>query len=134
MSVEFFKKLTESHPFITVCSYNGQEFVGVVQNRDDSITTFYDYGSIVEGELKQLFLTLADEWWWNSNRMIPIHLFLKEDWLPFRPFLKTFNNKGLEILHGPITSMNELAKKRIKRKSITLVKRMPPDFLDKDSY
>ena len=46
------------------------------------------------------------------------------DWTIFRPYLKTFNNKGLEILHGPATSMNELAKKRIKRKSITLVKRM----------
>lgn len=134
MSIDFFKKLSESHPFITVCSYNGQEFVGIIQNRDDAITTFYDYGSIIESELKQLFLTLADEWWWNSNRMIPIHLFLKDDWRPFRPFLKTFNNKGLEILHGPITSMNDLSKKRVKRKSITLVKRMPPDFLDTDSY
>lgn len=134
MSSDFFKKLSESHPFITVCSYNGQEFVGIIQNRDDAITTFYDYGSIVEGEVKQLFLTLADEWWWNSNRMIPIHLFLKDDWRPFRQFLKTFNNKGLEILHGPVTSMNDLAKKRVKRKSITLVKRMPPDFPGIDSY
>lgn len=134
MSNDFFKKLSESHPFITVCSYNGQEFIGVVQNRDDSITTLYDYGSIVDPDLKKLFLSLADEWWWNSNRMIPIHLFLKSDWLPFRTFLKTFNNKGLEILHGPVTSMNDLTKKRIKRKSITLVKRMPPDFHEGDSY
>ena len=134
MSVDFFKKLSESHPFITVCRYNGQEFVGIIQNRDDAITTVYDYGDIVESEIKQLFLTLADEWWWNSNRMIPIHLFLKDDWRPFKQFLKTFNNKGLEILHGPVTSMNELSKKRVKRKSITLIKRMPPDFLDTNSY
>jgi hypothetical protein len=125
MNSEFFEKLSQNHPFITVCSYSGQEFVGIIQNRDDSITTFYDYGSIVHPELKQAFLDLADEWWWSSNRMIPIHLFLRDDWIPFRPFLKTFNNKGLEILHGPVTSMNELTKKRIKRRSITLVKRMP---------
>ncbi len=125
MNSEFFEKLSQNHPFITVCSYSGQEFVGIVQNRDDTITTFYDYGSIVQPELKAVFLELADEWWWSSNRMIPIHLFLRDDWLPFRPFLKTFNNKGLDILHGPITSMNELTKKRIKRRSITLVKRMP---------
>jgi hypothetical protein len=125
MNSEFFEKLSQNHPFITVCSYSGQEFVGIVQNRDDTITTFYDYGSIVHPELKTAFLELADEWWWSSNRMIPIHLFLREDWAPFKPFLKTFNNKGLEILHGPITSMNELAKKRIKRRSITLVRRMP---------
>jgi len=125
MSSEFFQKLSSTHPFITVCSYSGQEFVGIVQNRDDVITTFYDYGSIIDQELKQEFLRLADEWWWNSNRMIPIHLFLREDWAIFKPYLKTFTNKGVEILHGPATSLNDLTKKRIKRRSITVVRRMP---------
>jgi hypothetical protein len=125
MSSDFFQKLSSTHPFITVCSYSGQEFVGIVQNRDDVVTTFYDYGSIIDQELKQEFLRLADEWWWNSNRMIPIHLFLREDWAIFKPYLKTFTNKGVEILHGPATSLNDLTKKRIKRRSITVVRRMP---------
>lgn len=122
---DFFQKLSINHPFITVCSYGGQEFVGIIQNSDDTITTFYDFGAIIEQELKQEFLKLADEWWWNSNRLIPIHLFLREDWKKFRHYLKTFNNKGLSILYGPVTSLNDLSKKRIKRRSITLVKRMP---------
>jgi len=122
---DFFQKLSDSHPFITVCSYANSEYIGIIQNRDDTVTTFYDYGSIVEGELKTRFLELGDNWWWESNRLIPINIFLREDWSIFKPYLKTFNNKSLEILHGPCTSMNELTKKRIKRKSITLVKRMP---------
>lgn len=121
---DFFQKLSESHPFITVCSYAGQEYVGVIQNKDDSITTFYDYGSIVEQELKKLFLELGDIWWWESNRLIPINIFLRDDWSIFKPYLRTFNNKGLTILHGPATSMSEMSKKRIKRRSITLVKRL----------
>ena len=125
MSNDFFSSLSQSHPFITVCSYSGQEYVGIVQNRDEVITTFYDFGSIVSQDLKKEFLRLADEWWWNSNRMIPIHLFLRDDWTPFKHYLKTFNNKGLVILHGPVTSLNDLTKKRAKRRSITLVKRMP---------
>jgi hypothetical protein len=125
MTLEFFQKLNDAHPFITVCTYANNEYVGIIQNRDDAVTTFYDYGGIVEQQLKDLFLELGDIWWWESNRMIPINLFLKDDWAPFKPFLRTFNNKGLDILHGPATSMNELAKKRIKRRSITLVKRMP---------
>jgi hypothetical protein len=124
MITEFFQKLSTNHPFITVISYAGQEYVGVVQNRDDSVTTFYDYGAIAEQEAKELFLELGDQWWWESNRMIPINLFLREDWLVFKPYLRTFNNKGLTILHGPTTSMGDLTKKRIKRRSITLVKRM----------
>ena len=125
MSTDFFQKLSSTHPFITVCSYSGQEFVGIVQNRDDMVTTFYDYGSIIDQELKQEFLRLADEWWWNSNRMIPIHLFLREDWAVFKPYLKTFANKGVEILHGPATSLNDLTRKRVKRRSITVMKRLP---------
>lgn len=125
MTNEFFQKLSDTHPFITVCSYAGQEYVGVIQNRDDAITTFYDYGAIVDVALKELFLTLGDQWWWESNRLIPINIFLRDDWSVFKPYLRTFNNKGLLIMHGPATSMSDLAKKRVKRKSVTLVRRMP---------
>lgn len=125
MTNEFFQKLSDTHPFITVCSYAGQEYVGIIQNRDDSITTFYDYGSIIDVALKELFLTLGDQWWWESNRLIPINIFLRDDWTVFKSYLRTFNNKGLVIMHGPATSMSDLAKKRVKRKSVTLVRRMP---------
>lgn len=121
---EFFQKLSANHPFITVCTYANLEYVGIIQNRDDVVTTLYDYGSIVEQDLKILFLELGENWWWESNRLIPINIFLRDDWSVFRPYLKTFNNKGLIVLHGPTTSLNELAKKRIKRRSITLVKKM----------
>lgn len=122
---EFFKKLTENHPFITVCSYATQDYVGIVQNRDDMVTTIYDYGSIVDPVIKEKFLELGDTWWWESNRLIPINLFLKDEWAMFKPYLRTFNNKSLVIVHGPVCSMAELSKRRSKRRSITLVKRMP---------
>lgn len=121
---EFFKKLTENHPFITVCSYAGQDYVGIIQNRDEIVTTIYDYGSITQVDLRERFLELGDQWWWESNRLVPINMFLKEDWAIFKPYIRTFNNKSLTILHGPICSMLELSKKKSKRKSITLVKRM----------
>jgi len=121
--IDFFKKLTESHPFISVVHYAGQDFVGIIQNRDDIVTSIYDYGSIVEEMLKMKFLELGDVWWWESNRQIPINLFLKEEWSEFKPYLRTFNNKSLTIIHGPVVSMSDFQKKRVKRKSITLVKR-----------
>ena len=125
MNDEFFKKLSENHPFITICTYSNQDYVGIIQNRDDSVTTMYDYGAIVQAELRSKFLELGDVWWWESNRSIPINIFLKEDWTIFKPYIKTFNNKGLEIVHGPIVCMTDFTKKRAKRRSITLVKRMP---------
>ena len=121
---EFFNKLTKNHPFITICSYAGQDYVGIVQNRDEIVTTIYDYGAIVDNLLREKFLELGDTWWWESNRLVPINMFLKEEWIMFKPYLRTLNNKSLTVVHGPICSILELAKRKSKRKSITLVKRM----------
>jgi len=122
---DFFTKLSDTHPFITVCTYAGQDYVGIVQNRDELVTTIYDYGSIVESVIREKFLHLGDAWWWESNRTIPINLFLKQEWDPFRTYLRTFMNKNLTIIHGPVVSISDINKRRIKRKSITLVERMP---------
>ena len=121
--LDYFQKLTETHPFISVLQYAGQDFVGIIQNKDDLVTTMYDYGAIIDSDLRTRFLELGDVWWWESNRQIPINLFLKDEWFLFKPFIKTFNNKAVSLLHGPVVSMTDFQKKRVKRKSITLVKR-----------
>jgi hypothetical protein len=124
MGNNIFEKLTEKYPFITLCIYANAEYVGVVQNRDDIVTTIYDFGSILDQESKILFLELASTWWWESNRSIPINIFLRRDWEQFRHTLRTFVNKDLEILHGPACSLLDIVRKKSKRKSITLVRRM----------
>jgi hypothetical protein len=124
MSNDLFPKLAEKYPFITLCMYANVEYIGIIQNQDDSITTIYDFGSIQGLEEKKLFLELANVWWWESNRSIPINIFLKTEWEPFRSYLRTFTNKDLKILHGPICSLSEMARKKSKRKSITLVRRV----------
>ena len=124
MTNDFFEKLAEKYPFITLCVYASTEYVGIIQNQDDAITTIYDFGAIANADLKRHFLELANVWWWESNRSIPINIFLKGDWDVFRPYLKTFTNKDLEVLHGPICSLSEMSRKKSKRKSITLVRRV----------
>jgi len=124
MGNNIFEKLTEKYPFITLCVYANAEYVGVVQNRDDIVTTIYDFGSVQTQEDKMLFLELASTWWWESNRSIPINIFLRKDWEKFRPTLRTFVNKDLEILHGPACSLLDIARKKSKRKSITLVRKL----------
>jgi hypothetical protein len=124
MSHELFAKLAEKYPFITLCVYASTEYVGIIQNQDDAVTTIYDFGSIRSLEEKQRFLELANVWWWESNRSIPINIFLKGEWEVFRPYLRTLTNKDLEIVHGPVCSLSEMARKKSKRKSITLVRRV----------
>ena len=124
MSHDLFSKLSEKYTFITLCVYANTEYVGIIQNQDDSITTIYDFGSLQGIGEKQRFLELANVWWWESNRSIPINIFLKGEWDLFKPCLRTFTNKDLEILHGPVCSLSEMSRKKSKRKSITLVRRI----------
>jgi hypothetical protein len=124
MGNDIFQKLADKYPFITLCVYANEEYVGVVQNRDDAVTTIYDFGSIIAQEEKLEFLELAAVWWWESNRSIPINIFLRGEWDKFRITLRTFSNKDLEILHGPACSLMDIARRKSKRKSITLVRRL----------
>ena len=124
MTNDFFEKLAEKYPFITLCVYATTEYVGIIQNQDDAITTIYDFGAIQDVEVKRRFLELANVWWWESNRSVPINIFLKDDWDSFKPYLRTFINKDLEVLHGPVCSLSEMGRKKSKRKSITLVRRV----------
>lgn len=124
MGDNLFAKLAEKYPFITLCVYANIEYVGIVQNRDDAVTTIYDYGAVIAQEDKLVFVELANVWWWESNRSIPINIFLRGQWDRFRHTLRTFSNKDLEILHGPCCSLAEIGRKKSKRKSITLVRRV----------
>ena len=124
MGNNVFEKLTEKYPFISLCMYANAEYVGVIQNKDDVVTTIYDFGAVADQVDKMLYLDLASVWWWESNRSIPINIFLRKDWEPFRYTLRTFVNKDLEIMHGPACSLLDIARKKSKRKSIMLVRRL----------
>jgi hypothetical protein len=119
-----YQQLLKKYPFLTYLVYGGNEYIGVIQNLDEVITTIYDYGALRTLEQKQQFLELAETWWWESNRLIPINVFLKSEWLPFRTVVKTMNSKDVEIKFGPQVSLKEIAAKRSKRRSITLVRKL----------
>lgn len=83
----------------------------------------YDYAALRSDEEKQRFLELGEIWWWESNRQIPINIFLNKEIADFRYIIKNFNTKDVKILLGPCVSLNDIIVKRIKRKSITLIRK-----------
>jgi len=115
MGTNIFDRLSEKYPFISLCVYANAEYIGIIQNRDDSVTTIYDFGSVQQSAAKVLFLELGSTWWWESNRSVPINIFLKQEWAQFRSTLRTFSNKDLVILHGPVCSLTDIARKKSKR-------------------
>ncbi len=118
------KHLLDQYPFLSYVTYGGNDYIGIIQNSDELITTIYDYALLKGLDQKSRFLDLADQWWWESNRLVPINVFLKQDWIEFRFCLKTFNSKDVSIEHGPYVSLKEIAQKRSKRRSITLVRKV----------
>jgi len=118
------KNLQENFPFITVISHVNQEYVGIIINQDAQITSFYDYASIKTDQEKEQFLELGEAWWWESNRQIPINIFLHREIACFKYAIKNFSSKDVKIVLGPVTSLNDILVKRIKRKSITLIRKI----------
>ena len=82
----------------------------------------YDISAIKTDSEKKVLLELGEVWWWESNRKIPINIFLKREMQLFRYSIKTFNSKDAELIFGPTVNLSEIAEKRIKRKSIQLVR------------
>ena len=123
--MEQIKQLLDSWPFMTYLVYGGNDYVGIIQNADEQITTIYDYASLRTPEQKKRFLELGETWWWESNRIIPINVFLKSDWADFKFCVKTMNSKDVDIKVGHQVNLKDMAMKRSKRRSITLVRRVP---------
>ena len=117
------KEIEENFPFFTMITSGGKDYFGIVQNQDNTVTSFYDYDKLGSPEENKQFISLAETWWWESNRQIPIDIFLFKEMQYFRGCLRTFNNKDVEIQFGPVTSIQNIVKKRIKRRTIQLVKK-----------
>jgi hypothetical protein len=116
--------LQENFPFISVIVHVSHEYVGIIINQDAQVTSMYDYSAIKTDEEKQRFIELGEAWWWESNRQIPINIFLAREIIDFRYVIKNFSTKDVKLMHGPCTSLNDIIVKRIKRKSITLVRKI----------
>ena len=116
--------LQENFPFISVIVHVNHEYVGIIINQDAQVTSMYDYSMIKTDEEKQRFLELGEVWWWESNRQIPINIFLAREIIEFRYVIRNFSTKDVKLMHGPCTCLNDIIVKRIKRKSITLVRKI----------
>lgn len=119
------KDIEQNFPFISVVNYGGNEYVGIIVNQDQYVTSMYIYTNLRSVEEKRAFLELGDVWWWESNRTIPINIFLRKEMDPFRYSLMTMNTKDVRIAIGPCVNLNNLTLKRVKRKNVQLVRRPP---------
>ena len=115
----------EQHlPFISVINYGDDEYVGIIINQDQFVTSFYDLNAIKTPDERTVFLEIGETWWWESNRQYPINIFCKDQIGPFAYAVKTFNSKDTRIILGHVVNLMNLTVKRVKRKSVQLVRKV----------
>ena len=120
---EIFNTLKDKFPFLSLIRKGDLEFVGIVQNQDNNVISFYDYGRLMNPQDKMRYLKCGEIWWYESNRKLPINIFLKGDFRYFRSTLVTLNSKDIQIVEGPTVKLSEISKKRVKRRTIQLVRK-----------
>lgn len=118
------KEIEEKYPFLSVITYGGNEYVGIINNQDNNITTMFMYDKLVTQEERTQLIELGEIWWWESNRMLPISIFLRAEMEEFKHIMMTMNTKDVVVKLGPCVNINNLAVKRVKRRSVQLVRKV----------
>ena len=117
------KDIENNFPFISVVHYGGNEYVGIIINQDQYVTSMYVYTDLKSEVEKKHLLEMGDVWWWESNRMIPINIFLRKEIQDISYSLMTMNTKDVKVIVGPCVNLNNLTIKRIKRKSVQVMRK-----------
>jgi hypothetical protein len=115
--------IEQNLPFISVLNYGEEEYVGIIINQDQFVTSFYDLNAVRSPDERTILLEIGETWWWESNRQFPINIFCREQIQPFHYAIKTFNSKDVRIILGPTVNLMNLTLKRVKRKSVQLVRK-----------
>ena len=116
-------EIKENFPFISVVHYGGIEYVGIIINQDQYVTSLYNYEGLKTEVERKSFLELGEAWWWESNRTLPINIFLKAEMEPYRYSVMTMNTKDVNVVFGPTVNLHNISIKRVKRKMIQLVRK-----------
>ena len=70
------KDIETNFPFLSIVQYGGNEYVGIINNQDNFVTSMYVYTMLRTDEEKKHFIDMGEVWWFESNRTLPISIFL----------------------------------------------------------
>jgi len=117
-------EILEKFPFLCLCRAGEEEIIGIIQNYTQTLASIYVLNVLNCKEDKAEFLECGEEWWWGSNRQLPINLVIGPKFKKFSYCLRTYNVKDFEIVHGEAVSLQNIITKRIKRRQIQLVQKL----------
>lgn len=102
-------------PFLSYGRAYNIDYVGVLNARSKSYVSMYLIDDIDDVDLLKELLLLAEAWWWECNHNIPISIFFSNDMKKFECYRKIFLSKDFTLISGTVSSLSNIASKRIKR-------------------
>ncbi len=118
-------EILEKFPFLTYGVMQGEEYLGIIQNSDNQFTSMYILDLIPDENSRKIFMEFGHDWWWDSNRKVPINVFIKDPrFKHFRSCLRMFSSKDFEIVQGPTVSLAETMNRRIRKRQVVLVRKV----------
>jgi hypothetical protein len=124
MMDEIVQKALEDYPFLSFGTMLETDYLGIIGNCDNQLLSMYVYTMIPDADMRQHFVACGEEWWWGSNRQIPISIFLKDKFKVFRPYLRHFARKDFNLMAGPSVSLQETIARRVRKRQVTLVRKI----------
>lgn len=119
--LHFIEETRLNYEFLTFIMFEQGITVGIVQNETPKILMLYQLDLIQKSEDRGIFLQYGDDWWWGSNRSIPINLFIGDRFSMFETCLKGYPRKSILDIIGPTFSLTERYLKRVRKKKIELI-------------
>lgn len=117
-------KIKNTYPFLSAIKISNEEKIGIIQNCDMKILSIYCYDK-VSRDLQPIFLEYGKNWWWESNRKIPVNMFIGKDFDMFQSSLRSYSYKETQIIFGPVTKLSDLiVNKRIRKKTVQLIRQV----------
>lgn len=111
----------QKYEFMTFVVMKDDIIVGIVQNETPKLLMIYQFDMIKTTEEKEQFLKYGDDWWWGSNHIVPINLFIGDRFERYEYILRGYPRKPIEEMIGPTFNLAERYKTRIKKKKIEIV-------------
>lgn len=109
------------YEFLTFVVFKDDLVYGIVQNETPKVLSIYQFDLLRSDDEKDQFLKHGDEWWWGSNRSVPINLFIGDRFEQYDYILRGYPRKPIESMIGPTFSLAERYLRRVRKKKIEIV-------------
>ena len=69
------EEIKQNYPFLSLVQVGKIEQVGIIQNADLKVLSIYSLDAVPKTMIED-FLQHGQTWWWESNRKLPINIFI----------------------------------------------------------